>query len=196
MPRLKEFDPDVALDRAMQLFWEKGYEATSMQDLVDRTGVHRGSLYSTFGNKEAIFAAALEHYGKCEGGAVAAALLGSPRPLAELRRILDGKLRQYEKGQDPHGCMLANAVAELGPDDPDAFRTAARMMAWREKFLAEAMVRAKEAGELPAGAVPERIARYLNVFLTGLSVMVRVRPPVGALRDAIEQGLEAIEGSR
>ncbi len=189
MPRPKEFDPDVALDQAMQVFWEKGYEATSMRDLVERTGVHRGSLYLTFGNKEEIYSAALEHYGHCEGGALAQALLGSPRPLAELRRFLQGKLGEYEEGKGLHGCMMANAAAEIGPGDERAFETATRMLAWREKVLCEAMIRAKEAGELPADADPEKVGRYLNVFLTGLAVIVRTRPPVRALKDAVEQGL-------
>jgi len=193
MARPREFDADQALDQAMHLFWEKGYEATSMRDLVERTGVHRGSLYATFGNKEKIFSAVLDRYAACAGEPVARELLGSDRPIAAFKRLMRRRVEEYANGEHLHGCLMANAAAEIGPDDPTLYEKNNRMVRWREEFLYDAMRKAKTAGELSETADPRRVARFLNAFLTGLTVLLRTRPDPEVVSDSVEQAFAVFE---
>ena len=193
MARPREFDADQALDQAMHLFWERGYEATSMQDLVDRTGVHRGSLYATFGNKEKIFLAVLDRYTACVGEPVARELLGSDRPIAAFKKLMRRRVEEYANGEHVHGCLMANAAAEIGPDEPKLYDKNNRLLRWREEFLYDAMSKAKAVGELGAGTDPRRVARFLNAFLTGLTVLLRTRPDPEVVSDSVEQALTALQ---
>ncbi len=108
MARNKEFNPDEALDRAVQAFWRHGYGGTTMQMLVDATGVVRASLYATFGNKAEIFALALERYGQMQ----AARLAGVPREQM-LERWFEAAIEDAEREDVPGGCLLVTAAGDF-----------------------------------------------------------------------------------
>ena len=113
MARHKDFDPDLALDNAMRLFWRQGYHATSIQDLVEATGINRASLYATFGGKEALFLAAVERYLAEINRVRIAKLQGNPSPRAAIQGYFDD-LVEFAIGDGRRlGCMLTNSAVEF-----------------------------------------------------------------------------------
>ena len=205
MSRPKEFDPDLALDRALEVFLEKGFEGTSLNDLVERTGVHRGSLYGTFGNKEQLFLASLRRFHARVGAQVEAAAAhrfrprpahGGPDvpPLEFVRCLFRYHVDAYASGTRPGGCLLANTCAEM-PADSDAIRsTVHAMLEEREAMFHRLLSRARKRGELPAGRGPRRLAQYLNALALGVALLIRTEPDGRALRSAVDVGLSVLDG--
>lgn len=108
MARFREFDPDTALERAMYTFWRHGYSATTMARLVDETGVVRSSLYTTFGNKNALFRRALDRYGEFQASRV----VDAEGPLAAVRQWFENAIEGARSRSLPSGCLLINTAAE------------------------------------------------------------------------------------
>ncbi len=190
MPRTKEFRPEEALDAAMQLFWRKGYGATSMRDLLDGMGIGRGSFYDTFGDKHALFLAALDRFEAVRASWVNEALEGSGLDGIEevFRRTVDGLV-----GFEPRrGCLLANTSVELAPQDPEVAGRISRYVRRTEEAFTGALVRAQGAGEIPAEGDPRAFARFLVSNLHGLRVLARAGSDRRTLEDAARITLEAL----
>lgn len=173
MARHKEFDREEVLDRAMGLFWEKGYEATSVQDLVDRTGIGRGSLYSTFGGKHELFLASLDRYGRSRGPLLAEVLEGPGTARAKLRLVLEGVAEDAASEEGWRGCFLVNSAVELAPHDPVAARSVDAALTEAEEALYGLLVRARTAGEIPPDKDPRSLARFLWNTVQGLRVTAK-----------------------
>jgi TetR/AcrR family transcriptional repressor of nem operon len=193
MVRTKAFDPDAALDAALQLFWERGYEATSIQDLVDHLGIGRGSLYATFGSKHELYLKALDRYLRTRDPNPIE-LLSRPGPALPAVRAL---VRSYaeEAASDPRrrGCMIVNAAMERVPADPQVTERVQESWHTLERALAGALTRAREQGELAADKDPTAIARFLLVVLQGLRVVGKADPAPARLRDAAELALSVLD---
>ena len=116
MGRPYEFDRQETLSRAMEVFWEKGYKATSIQDLVDRMGIKRGSIYNTFGDKHALFLAAIEHYGESVTSEMVK-VLEAPGPAIENLYKFYSRLLRTPRENRMKGCLISNTVVELAPHD-------------------------------------------------------------------------------
>ncbi|MEU6711171.1 helix-turn-helix domain-containing protein [Nonomuraea sp. NPDC046802] len=191
MARSKEFDPDVALRRALELFWERGYEATSMADLVARLGVARASIYGTFGGKRELYLKALELY-VADRNVVES--LSQPGPaLPAVRSFLESYVAECLADELRRGCMVVNTAVEFGARDAAVSRKVAWSWAELETALAAALVRARAQGEIPAGKDPHALARFLLVLLQGVRVLGRADPDPRRLRDAVDQAMKAIE---
>lgn len=193
MVRTKEFDPDTALDAALDLFWERGYEATSVQDLVDHLGIGRGSLYATFGSKHELYLKALDRYLRSRDPDPIA-LLGRPGPaLPAVRTLVRTYADEAARDVRRRGCMIVNAAMERVPGDPVVTRRV--QASWRalERALAAALTRARDQGELAADKDPAAIARYLLVVLQGLRVVGKAGPGAARLRDAAELALSVLD---
>lgn len=184
MGRSKEFDPDTALDRALELFWERGYEATSMADLVEHLGVAKASLYATFGSKQEFFAKALRRYLDLTDPKIMAEL-SQPGPVLPAVRGLVRRFADDAADDDRHrGCMVVNSAVELAGRDAGVARLVEAGWAHLETTLTSALLRAGAQGELAPGADPRALARFLLVFLQGVRVLGRA-PDAGArLSDA------------
>ena len=190
MPRTKEFRPEAALDAAMHLFWLKGYGATSMRDLLDGMGIGRGSFYDTFGDKRALFLAALDRFEEARTGWIYEALKGTGVEGIEevFRRTVEGMT-----GSEPRrGCLLANTAVELAPRDPEVADRISRDIRRTEEAFAGALARAQETGEIPAGRDPRSLARFLVSNLHGLRVLARAGTDRRTLEDAARVALEAL----
>lgn len=190
MTRTKEFRPEAALDAAMQLFWCRGYGATSMRDLLDGMGIGRGSFYDTFGDKHALFLAALDRFEEARTGWVDEALEGSGLDgIGEVfRRSIEGLV-----GFEPRrGCLLANSAVELAPYDPEVAARISRYVRRTEEAFTSALVRAQGAGEIPADKDPKTLARFLVSNLHGLRVLARAGSDRRTLEDAARVALEAL----
>ncbi|MGW2744872.1 TetR/AcrR family transcriptional regulator [Streptomyces sp. NPDC001450] len=194
MARTKEFDPDAALQSALELFWRRGYEATSMNDLVEHLGIGRASLYATFGNKHELYLKAFDRYEQA-GLARIVHELSQPGPAlpavrAVVRRYADeaahGELRRS-------GCLVTNTAAELAPHDPAAARRVERNWDHLETVLRTALVRARAQGELPSDRDPLALSRTLLVLMQGLRVVGKASSDPARVRDAAEQALTLLD---
>lgn len=116
--RPREFELDDALDAAMNAFWLHGYESTSMADLVEATGVKKGSLYKAFGDKHALFVSSLERYMQKMEAELAPILMSAPTATVAVRRWIEFAQGTGSSDECPRGCMIVNTISELAPHDP------------------------------------------------------------------------------
>ena len=186
MPRPKEFDPDDAIEKAMQVFWHKGYEATSMEDLLSAMDLNRGSLYDTFGDKRQLFLKVIDRY--CNGFVGEKfSLLDQPGPaLPTLRRFIHGMIEGGLADPQRRGCLIANTVMELAPHEQDIAGKVCQAMKTGEDAFFKILSRAKEQGELAKDKDPRGLARFLTTMMQGTIVMIKS----GASADTVKQTAE------
>ncbi|MEV5876113.1 TetR family transcriptional regulator [Streptomyces sp. NPDC052101] len=194
MARTKEFDPDAALQAALELFWRRGYEATSMADLVEHLGIGRASLYATFGSKHELYLRALDRYGQTHNPLLTREL-SRPGPVLPAVRAV---VRRFaaEAAADPtreQGCLIVNTAVELAPHDRAATRRVEQSWDHLETLLHSALVRARAQGELAADRDPLALARTLLVLLQGLRVVGKASPDPARVRDAAEHALALLD---
>ncbi|WP_030024484.1 TetR/AcrR family transcriptional regulator [Streptomyces monomycini] len=191
MGRTKEFDPSATLQAALELFWRKGYEATSMQDLVEHLGINRGSIYATYGSKHELYLRALDRY--CENeGSVALERLNQPGPaLPAVRAFLRAFADEALADQDRKGCLVTNTAVELLPRDAKAERRIETALHEVESAVTGALIRAKAQGELAEGADVRAQARFLVTFIQGLRVIGKTGDE-RRINDAVEQAMTVL----
>ncbi len=190
--RTKEFDPDVALQRAMELFWCRGYEATSVADLVEHLGVARASLYATFGGKAELYRRALDRYCEQVAGPVLAALEEPGPVLPRIRAMLEHLAAVAETDGDRRGCLVVNAAMERVPADEPV---TARIVGHLDRdvdVLSRALVRAQEQGEIGADAEPVALARFLVTTIQGMRVVGKATARSDLLDDVVTVALGAL----
>jgi TetR/AcrR family transcriptional repressor of nem operon len=183
--RPREFDAEETLQRAMTLFWEKGYEATSVQDLVDRTGVNRSSLYSAWGDKQGVFLAALDLYRDHVVGRRLFDLEQPDSALAEVRGYFEGLAQPGRGERIRHGCLMTNSAIERAPRDAVS---AGRIRAHLERLegaFRGALGRARERGEIRSDTQVDDLARYLSGSAQGLGVMARAGSSMESLEGVV-----------
>jgi TetR/AcrR family transcriptional repressor of nem operon len=193
MARIREFDPDEALDKAMKVFWQKGYTNTSIDDLVSATGVNRYGLYGEFENKHGLFHAALDHY----QNAVLGKLFGMvERPEASLADIRDyfAKLLELSSSESGKlGCLMANSASEVAPHDKRAANKVEKYRVRLQLGFRSALSNAKVAGELPAEFDVEPMADFLTGVMQGLSVMARSNAKPKMMANVVEIALSRMQ---
>jgi TetR/AcrR family transcriptional regulator, transcriptional repressor for nem operon len=190
--RTKQFDPDAALQKALELFWERGYEATSMADLVEHLGIARASIYATFGGKHDLYLKAYERYVRSHDPGVVE-MLSQPGPaLPAVRALVCAYADESIGDERRRGCLVVNSAVELAGRDPRTARLVAASWDTLETALTSALIRARAQGELPAGKDPQALARFLLVLLQGIRVFGRTDPEPARLRDAAEQALSVL----
>ena len=193
MARPREFDVDAALESAMQTFWAKGYEATSIDDLCESTGLGRSSLYAAFGDKRELYLRALDRYEEDAATRVATALAG-PLPIrksiaAFLGRIID----DIVSGPGRRGCFIGNCAAELSHGDREAVNQVRRSLARVEKVFCEALTRAKARGEIDAKSEVTALARFFTAGIQGLRLVGKANPDRKVLDDIAMVMLHALD---
>ena len=154
----------------MDAFWQKGYEATSLADLCGCTGLHKGSLYQTFGGKHELFMRALQHYVDEAFREVATAAFQSESPLENIRAAVS-KICDVSGGQK--GCMMVNSLVELAPHDPEVKAAVQAAGEKRLRAMADMIGKSQQAGEIRKGLEPYKLARQLMMTLTGGAAMVK-----------------------
>ena len=193
MPRPKEFDPDHALDKAMHVFWHKGYEATSMEDLLNAMDLNRGSLYDTFGDKRQLFLKVLDRY--CHGFVGEKfSLLDQPGPaIPTLRRFIHGMIDGALADPQRRGCLIANTVMELAPHEKEIARKACQAMKMGEDALFKLLSRAKEQGELAKEKNPRALARFLVTMMQGMVVAIKAGRSAKEVKQSVETALSVLD---
>ena len=193
VPRPREFDRDVVLDRAMRVFWTRGYEAASIQHLVARMGIQRGSLYGTFGDKRGLFFAALEHYDRVATAKLLAALDHPDSGKAAIRDFFRLKVELAMEPGRPRGCLVTNSTAELASRDRGTATKVAAVLAKLEAGFHRAVVRAQKAGEIDRARDARALARFLTSSAQGLSVMAKAFPERTRLEDIVKVTLATLD---
>ncbi|WP_330333481.1 TetR/AcrR family transcriptional regulator [Streptomyces sp. NBC_00536] len=194
MARTKEFDPDAALQSALELFWRRGYEATSVADLVEHLGIGRASLYATFGTKHELYLKALERYSEATLPGLLTELSRPGPALPAVRAVVRRFAAEAgSPGLRLTGCFLTNTAAELAPHDPKAARRVESDWDRLETLLHSALARAREQGELPPDADPRGLARLLLVLMQGIRVVGKASADPARVRDAAEQALRLLD---
>jgi TetR/AcrR family transcriptional repressor of nem operon len=189
MARTKEFDPNEALDRALDLFWRQGYEATSIADLVAHLGISRASLYDTFGSKHALYLRALDRYVEARGAEDVAELAQPGPALPAVRALVERFASEAGGAAGARGCLVVNAACERLPADSEIKRRVDGSWGTLEVALTSALTRARAGGELAGECDPRALARFLVVVLQGLRVVGRSDAEPARLTDAARTAL-------
>ena len=172
--RPREFDPEIVLDAAMQAFWAKGYEATSLSDLMAATGLHKGSLYQAFGDKHTLFVEALKRYLSDMRRMKNEVVARASTPLDGIRAITHGMLDIADDDCNcPRGCLAINTLVELAPHDGEVQDVLNDHMQRMRKAFAEVVALAQEAGQIRPDRTPEEITALMMTFMLGLGTNLR-----------------------
>jgi TetR/AcrR family transcriptional repressor of nem operon len=179
MGRSKQFDPDVAVDRAMDVFWRKGYAGTTPQDLIDELGIGKGSLYATFGSKRALFDRALRRYRELQGDTLTQ-IIDQPGPVkSRLRAALLYILETNAADIDRRGCLAVNTAAELAGADPKATSDVRQMFERNQGAIEVVITEGQRAGEIRSDIPVPALAAHLLTTGIGLQLLVKtVRNPL------------------
>ena len=192
MARPREFDEEAVLDAAVQCFWAHGYEATSVRDLIEKTGITGASLYNAFGDKRALYQRALDHYvedsvvdriRRCEALAPREAIGAF---FAEIvRRSLDD--HQHK------GCMLVNAALDVAPNDPGFQTIVAAVLIRVEEFFLGRIEAGQVDRTITRSLAAKTLARHLLGVLMGVRVLARVRPERALLEGVVSGALALLD---
>ncbi|KOP79919.1 TetR/AcrR family transcriptional regulator [Cytobacillus solani] len=176
MVRQREFDKEKALDDAMELFWEKGYAATSISDLTATMGIQRPSLYATFGDKEKLFEAALRKYTNLHASLIRKKLQNTTSVKEAFRNLFEEMIEEEYKNKVSKGCFCINTIVELAPHD-EKFEILTRE---HEMYLSvifqETLLKGIKSGELESNLDVKALAQTLVVALIGVTVLLKSHP--------------------
>jgi TetR/AcrR family transcriptional repressor of nem operon len=154
----------------MHIFWNQGYEGTSLKDLCSATGLHKGSLYQAFGDKHQLFLKSLKYYMEQSFKEVAASAYLHDSPMKNLRSLLSEITEKCIKGE---GCMVINSLVEMAPHDQEVKQMIDQSYAMKQRFLTDLIDRAQRDGEITIKQEPDRLAAVLMVTLAGLAATVK-----------------------
>ena len=167
--RTRQFDVDEALDRAMEVFWARGYEGTSLTDLTDAMGINRPSLYAAFGSKEQLFRKALDRYQTGPQSFLSEAL-EKPTARAVAEAIFAGFIRMLRGRDKVRGCLIVCGALACGEEGEPVRRELVQLRQTAVSTLRERFERAVQEGDLPEGTDGATLARYIATVLNGLAV--------------------------
>lgn len=192
MPRPQEFDTTEALHQAMNVFWRKGYEATSLVDLLAATGLSKSSLYATFGGKRALFLAAFDEYRRARARDMHRALAQEPagQAIEAFFRLLFPDLNP---GEPSRGCMSINQAVELAPHDPEVRERVMQDLQLIEEALTEAISRGQQQGALLSPRSAQDLAGLLVLGFPGLQVLARAGYSQAQLTASLRLLLDQLE---
>jgi len=187
----RRMDRNALLEGSLDLFWDRGYDGTSVTDLIGRLNVNGTSLYRAFGNKEELYQEALDRYRHRRHDAASRALR-SPCPLAAVRDLV---LEWTEASASSHrrGCFLVNAAVERLPHDDRTQAVLREFWDRMEGELTSALEQARDEGALPPSKNPRSVARFLLALMQGVSVVGKLTSDRGYLEEIVETALRVIE---
>lgn len=173
MARPRAFDEKQVLNAVREQFWDAGYAATSLEDLMRVSGLGKGSLYAAFGDKRQLFLRALHSYTDENHGHLREALTGAPRAVDALRMLLEAPIDDPTGAGTRRGCLMANSTCELGNADPEVLVHARRTYETSTALIGDCVARAQREGDLPPEEDPIALARALLAAQQGIVFMGR-----------------------
>jgi len=173
----------------MDLFWRQGYEATLVHDLLAEMGILRCSMYDTFGDKRALFLAALDRFEETRVARADGILESSASAVEGIRRLFETTIEGLVSYEPRRGCLLANTAVELAPHDEEVAARISRYVRRTEDAFERALVRGRAAGEVSANKDPKALARFLVSTLHGVRVLARAGVDRAVLDDSVRTAL-------
>ena len=192
MARPREFDEAAVLDAAIQCFWNCGFEATSVKNLTEQTGIATASLYNAYGDKRAIYRAALDHYVERSIGARIGCCQALP-PRDAIASFFEDIVSRSVADGERKGCMLVNSALELAPHDEEFRQIVANALDRIEAFFRAAIERGQRDHSIATRTDPAVLARHFLGVLMGIRVLARVRPERALLDGVIAPALAALD---
>ncbi|MBC6298276.1 TetR/AcrR family transcriptional regulator [Listeria sp. FSL L7-1517] len=191
MGRVKQFDEQVVLNKAMQVFWEKGYEKTSMQDLVDHMGIHRRSIYDTFGDKHELFLKSLDCY-EFRLNQIINQQVKQDMTIKEKLETLFLSVSSVNN-ESPKGCLIVNSAAELSLLDEPIKKKIQELFDKSEMYLYQLLVEAMNKGEISKNKNLQELASYLHNAWVGIRVLAKTTNDQTKLHTIVKTTLSIIK---
>jgi TetR/AcrR family transcriptional repressor of nem operon len=193
MARPAQFKREDVLEKAMRTFWNQGYRATSLADLVEVTDLNPGSLYAAFHSKEGLFLAALDHYGERSVARVERTLAEADSPLEGVRTYFRQLGEDAANPRAKRSCLLVNTVLELGRQNKTVHRRVTRHLDALEALFRRALEASQADGELSPDKDPEALAAFLMCNIWGLRVLGGTAPTADRPRAVVKQLLALLD---
>ena len=188
MPWEKSFDEHEVLDKAMHVFWDKGYESASISDLVERTGINKGSLYNAFGGKRQLFVKALLKYDQDKRRTLLAELEAMDNPRAAISTMLDTLVEQTIDDTDKKGCFLINTASEFAVHESEVIEIVTRGLREMEAFLRRCIEVGQARDDFSSDLDPKATATALLGAIVAIRVLGRGVFDRPALETIADQG--------
>ena len=185
--RPRAFDRDEALDRAMHLFWRRGYEATSISDLTETMGITPPSLYAAFGDKKRLFLETVDRYQAGPGSFAQAALCEEPTAERAMRRLLMDTIESFFEKNNPRGCMVVLAATNCTTESSDILDELAARRRAAERVIRDRIAAGRKASEFAADTDVDALAGMIATTLYGLSIKARDGASRASLRKVVDQ---------
>ena len=192
MARPREFDEAAVLDAAVQCFWSHGYEATSIKDLIEGTGISAASLYNAYGDKRSLYRAALDRYIEGSIGARIQRCETLP-PRAAIAAFFDEILHRSLSDREHKGCLMVNSALEMAPHDPEFRKCIANVLKRIEAFFLTSVRNGQADGTIARSTTAEALAQHLLGVLMGVRVLARVRPERALLEGIVSTAFALLE---
>lgn len=193
MPRIREFDPEIVAQKAMELFWRKGFADTSVRDLVEYTGVAHAGLYAEFGDKEGLYSAALKKYLDIFVEEMSHDLEKPTSGRAEVVGFFEKLLAGAEDGRYRNGCMVANGCVEFSNMNMSVNNAVLMSFTRITKALQAAIERAVISGDVNQNIDPERVAVAMTNTFQGMSIQCRAGAPIETLRMISQAAIDQLD---
>lgn len=193
MPKAKQFDETEVLMKAKELFCEKGYNGTSMDDLVQATGLSRSSIYDTFGDKHGLFLKSLNFYRCSQQGDLEKQCAKTESPKKKIRAIFDYTIRDILADKDRKGCLLINVSMELSSVDKEVAAVSQSNMEELEQVFSSLVKEGQSKGEISKKFTPKALGRHLYNSLMGLRVSGMNRPDADSLKEVVKLSLSILD---
>jgi len=191
MARSKEFEENVVLDKAMKLFWEQGYEKSSMTELVEHMGIHRRSLYDTFGDKHTLFLKTMDRFREKVNAAITAEVKRSKTPTEALHFIFDFMI--YGEDDAPSGCLMVNSAVELALRDPDVDLKLTESFKLSEQLFKDIIIWGQQNGDFNSNCNADELSEHLHAVCVGLRVMTRTSTPKEKLKRIASNSIKMLD---
>ncbi|WP_144506091.1 TetR/AcrR family transcriptional regulator [Bacillus mycoides] len=185
MARLREFDEEKALDAAMQLFWEKGYTATSLSDLTAKMDIQRPSLYAAFGDKEGLFEAALRRYTNLHATSIRTKLQKEQSVKESIRMFFENMVEEEYKRESNKGCFCINTMVEIAPHNEKFEVLTREHQMYLSVIFQELIAKGIQSGELQSDVNAKALAQTLVTSLIGLTVLMKSRPERSVIDNSV-----------
>lgn len=194
MARQREFNMDKALEAAMEIFWEKGFEGASLSDLTTGMGIQRPSLYAAFGDKKELFESALRRYNAWHASKIRALLQQEQSVISSFRHLFQQIGRGVDEGTDiQRGCFCLNTMVEVAPHDSKFAVLTREHQMYLAAIFRETIIRGQQDGEIDGALNAEVIANSLVVSMIGLTVMTKANPDPAMMEHSIETALSLLK---
>lgn len=193
MPRVKTFDEEQVLDKALNLFWTKGYHATSIQDLVSHLGINRASLYDTFGDKKKLFDRAFQKYREHNRMQIEKFLSHESDVRNGILNLFELSLRESEQDKDRKGCFVVNSTTELIPGDKQIEEALDNNRKIFENIFYQYLLKGQKEGQIGKDKDLKSIATLLFTLYNGLKVVAKIRPDKNHLMQGIHSAIKLLD---